>query len=94
MAYEWHPLKAATNLQKHGISFEEAATALEDPLAVVTPDFAHSIREQRFLCFGLSDQNRLLTVAFTERGEITRIITAREATSKERKDYEKGDSIT
>ncbi len=92
MAYEWHPLKAAANLKKHGISFEEAVTALEDPLAVVTPDFAHSIEEQRFICFGLSDQNRLLAVAFTEQDAIIRIITAREVTPKERKQYEEGDS--
>jgi len=91
MSYEWHPLKAARNLKDHGVSFEEAATVFDDPLAIITPDFAHSIEEQRFICFGSSDQSRFLAVAFTERGDIIHIITAREMTPKERRFYAEGD---
>lgn len=94
MSYEWHPLKAASNLKDHGVSFEEAATVFDDSLAITTPDFAHSTEEQRFICFGSSDQGRLLAVAFTERGDIIRIITAREMTPKERRFYAEGDSDT
>lgn len=93
MSYEWHPLKAAANLKDHRVSFEEAATVFDDPLAIVTPDFAHSMEEQRFICFGVSERDRLLTVAFTERGDITRIITAREMAPKERRRYEEGDPL-
>ncbi len=94
MKYKWHPLKAAANLKDHGVSFEEAATVFDDPLAIITPDFFHSIEEQRFICFGSSEQGRLLTVAFTERNDIIHIITAREMAPKERRFYEKGDSHT
>jgi uncharacterized protein len=94
MPFEWHPLKAKRNIEYHGITFEEASTVFDDPLAIITPDFAHSVEEQRFICFGNSEQGRLLTVAFTERGDIVRIITAREVTPKERRYDEQGDSTT
>ncbi|MGH9838043.1 MAG: BrnT family toxin [Blastocatellia bacterium] len=91
MKFDWHPLKAKRNIKDHGVSFEEASTVFDDPLSINTPDFAHSIEEQRFLCFGTSEQGVLLVVSFTERGETIRIITAREMEPKERKYYEQGD---
>jgi len=85
MIYEWHPLKAASNIKDHGVSFEEAQTVFDDPLGIIIPDFAHSVEEQRWICFGSSKQNRLLVVAFTERGDVIHIITAREMEPKERR---------
>lgn len=87
--FEWDPTKAATNLQKHGVSFDEAATVFADPLARIFDDDAHSINELRELIIGHSIKNRLLFVAFTERQEhVIRIITAREADQVERRRYE------
>jgi uncharacterized DUF497 family protein len=86
--FEWDPAKAAANLKKHGVSFEEAVTVFADPLSLNMPDPSHSVDEQRFLLLGLSGRGRLLVVAFGERGERTRIITARKATRRERHDYE------
>ena len=90
MRFEWDPKKAATNLLKHGVSFEEAATALRDDLAVTGRDPDHSIGEHRFVTFGISSAGRLLVVSHTERGDILRIISARPATKRERKIYEEG----
>jgi len=88
MRFQWHWRKAEDNIKWHGVSFEEAATVFGDPLAEIEPDFAHSINEDRFLAFGTSDQGRLLVVVFTERGDTIRIISAREMTPRERRDYE------
>jgi uncharacterized protein len=90
MAYrfEWDPVKAAANLQKHGIGFDEAATVFGDPLSVTIPDPLHSESEQRFLLLGVSARGRLLVVVHTERGETVRIISARAATRVERRKYE------
>ena len=89
MAYEWHTPKAISNLAKHGVSFAEAQTAFDDPLQYNEPDYAHSIGEARFLCIGVSEQCRLLTVSYTERpNNQTRIISARLATKAERQLYE------
>lgn len=90
MNFEWDPQKALANLQRHGVSFEEAATALRDPYSATARDPDHSIGEQRFVTFGFSALNRLLMVAHTERDERIRIISAREATRSERKIYEEG----
>lgn len=90
MKYEWDPAKAASNLRKHGVSFEEAATALEDDLSVTGRDPEHSFGESRFVTFGVSSAGRLLVVAHTERGEVLRIISARPATKHERRIYEEG----
>lgn len=94
MAYEfeWDPEKAAENLRKHGVAFDEAVTAFGDPLSVLLPDPDHSVGEERYLVMGTSTQNRLLVVAFVERPPRTRIISARLATSRERHDYEEGSS--
>lgn len=90
MGYEfaWDAAKAAANVRKHGVSFEEAVTAFGDPLSVLMPDPDHSVGEQRFLVLGLSDRGRLLVVAFAERPPRTRLISARLATNHERRRYE------
>lgn len=90
MLFEWHPAKAERNLEKHGVSFEEAATVFGDDFAEFQPDLRHSVKEARFLCFGTSAEGRLLVVAFTERGDDIRIISAREMEPKERRSYEQG----
>jgi uncharacterized DUF497 family protein len=88
MKFEWDPQKAALNLAKHGVSFEEATTAFRDPFSATAPDPDHSIGERRFVTFGLSSKGNLLVVAHTGRGETTRIISARRTTKQERKIYE------
>jgi uncharacterized DUF497 family protein len=85
---EWDPYKAKWNLAKHKISFEEAMTALLDPLAKTAPDPDHSVDERRFISFGLSARQRLLVISFTWRGDSVRIISARLATRREREVYE------
>jgi uncharacterized protein len=83
---EWDPAKAASNLKKHGISFEEAATALLDPNALAQPDISSS--EERWLLLGMSSEARLVTLIYTLRGEDRiRLISARKATRKEAKHY-------
>ena len=88
MKIEWDPKKAKSNLRKHGVSFEEAATALGDPMAATGTDPDHSISEERYVTFGLSQKGRLVVVSHTERGETIRIISARKATKGERELYE------
>jgi uncharacterized DUF497 family protein len=89
MEFEWNQSKAIANLKKHGVSFEEAKTVFDNPLAVVFDDEAHSIcEERREIIIGHSQRNRLLLIAFTERVRSIRIIGARLATRKEREDYE------
>lgn len=90
MEFEWDPEKAARNLVKHGVSFHEAATVFDDPLAITYSDPDHSEQEDRFLTFGSSVEGRLLVVSHTDRNDRTRIISARLATRKERKQYEEG----
>jgi len=86
--FEWDPEKAVANLRKHGVSFEEATTVFGDPMAMNMPDPDHSLTEERFILLGLSHRLRLLVVAYAERGTRTRLISAREATRKERRQYE------
>jgi uncharacterized protein len=86
--FEWRPAKAEYNLNWHGISFEEASTVFDDPLAEIVPDLSHSEEESRFICMGTSGQGSLLVVVFTERSDNIRLISAREATPKERRHYE------
>jgi uncharacterized protein len=90
MEFEWDPEKAVQNLAKHGVSFAEAGTVFGDPLAITYSDPDHSDDEDRFLTFGHSSAGHLLVVSHTERGNKTRIISARRATRKERKLYEEG----
>jgi uncharacterized protein len=88
---EWDPAKAAANLFKHGVSFEEAASVFGDRLATTVPDPDHSLTEERFLTTGLSLAGRVLIVWHTERDDATRLIGAREATRSERRTYETGE---
>ena len=90
MAWEWDDEKAASNLEKHGVSFEEAATVFDDPLYVDFYDPDHSAEEHRYLIVGMSLKGRLLIVSYTERPESGRLISAREVTAAERKVYEEG----
>ena len=88
LIFEWEQKKAISNLNKHGISFAEAATAFGDPLSLTIPDPDHSLEEDRFLLIGESQKERLLVVAHTERSDTIRIISARLATRGERKSHE------
>jgi len=88
MKFEWDPGKAQDNLLSHGVSFEEATTVFGDPLAGTIPDPDHSEGEARFLTIGWTTNGRLVVVSHTEEGDTIRIISAREATSHERKQYE------
>lgn len=87
-SFEWDPKKAASNLKDHGVSFEEASTVFGDILAMNMPDPDHSEGEQRFLVLGMSGASRLVVVSYAERPPRTRIISARLATSRERRRYE------
>ncbi len=86
--FEWDPGKAAANLRKHGLTFDEASTVFGDPLALLMSDPDHSEQEQRYLLLGVSNLNRLLVVAFAERPPRTRLVSARRATRRERRRYE------
>jgi len=88
LVFEWDRKKAASNISKHGVSFEEALTVFRDPLARIFDDEDHSIEEQREIIIGHSSQRRLLVVCFREHGESVRIFSARTATKSERRDYE------
>ncbi len=88
LTFEWNDDKAIRNRKKHGVSFEEAAAVFSDPLSLTIDDPMHSYGEERFVTIGESLRHRLLVVVHTERGERIRIISAREATSNEQKDYE------
>ena len=86
--FEWDASKAARNRAKHGITFSEAASAFDDPLAIVSPDPDHSEDETRSLLLGRSRRDRLLVVSHVDRGAAVRIISARPATPRERRTYE------
>lgn len=90
LAFEWDESKAAMNRRKHGVTFEEASTVFADPLSVTIYDPVHSDGEDRYIVLGESQRRRLLVVVFTDRGDRIRIISARVASRRERKDYEKG----
>jgi hypothetical protein len=91
LRFEWDEDKAATNLRKQGVTFDEAGTVFAAPLAVIFDDEEHSQDEIREIVIGHSVFQRLLLVSFTERGnDLIRIISARKATKRERKDYEEG----
>jgi len=90
MKFEWDPKKARSNLRKHKVSFEEAATAMRDPMSATGVDPDHSVSEERFVTFGVSEGGRLLVVAHTEKDDTIRIISAREASKGEKRIYEEG----
>jgi uncharacterized DUF497 family protein len=89
LRFEWDKNKAQANLKKHGVSFDEAVTVFDDPLARIFYDEDHSEDEAREIIVGQSKRNRLLMVCFIERVvDVVRIISARLATKQEREDYE------
>jgi uncharacterized protein len=90
MKFEADPSKAVANLQKHKVSFEEAASVFGDPMAFTFPDPEHSLGEERWLTFGQSGKLRILVVVYTYRRGKVRLISARPATRNERKIYEEG----
>jgi uncharacterized protein len=89
VGFEWDAEKAASNLRKHGVDFAEAALVFEDAFALTMRDL-HSEREERFVTIGNDPQGRLLVVVYTWLGERIRLISARNATSRERREYEVG----
>ncbi len=88
MQFEWDREKAKKNSRKHKVSFDEAMTVLYDPLSATFDDPDHSDDEQRLITVGYSSHGRLLVVSHTERGKAIRIISARFATTQERKRHE------
>jgi len=88
LLFEWDPNKAKENLEIHGVSFDEAGTAFRDTLSLAIYDPLHSEAEDRFVLLGNSYKDRLLVVVHTVRGDNIRLISARKASKKERKQYE------
>ena len=89
LVFEWNREKEKVNYQKHGITFNEAKTVFYDPLARIFDDLIHSVGESREIIIGHSIAKKLLLVVFVERKQnVIRIISARQATKKEKKDYE------
>ncbi len=88
LTFEWDKRKAASNLKKHGVSFEEAASVFGDPLSLTIADPDPSDDELRSIIVGQSYRGRTLVVAHTERGNNIRLISARLATGRERETYE------
>lgn len=86
--FEWDDAKAAINVKKHGVSFEEARTVFEDAFAITVLDVDHTDSEERFATIGMSLVSRVLLVIHAERGDRIRMISARKATLSERKEYE------
>ena len=88
--FEWQEEKARANLLKHNVSFDEAQSAFNDPFYVIFYDPDHSDEEERYIIIGRSQQDRLLMVSYTERGQKFRLISARIATRREKETYEEG----
>ena len=88
MNFEWDAEKAAANLEKHEVSFHDAASVFADPLSTTFPDPDHSEGERRFITIGASQSGALLVIAHTEQDDTIRLISARRVTGHERKFYE------
>lgn len=88
MRFEWDPEKEKANVAKHGVPFAEACTVFADPLSSTAADPDHSVREDRYLTFGVSAEGRPLVVSHTERGATIRLISTRLMTRAERQAYE------
>ncbi|MFZ1060538.1 MAG: BrnT family toxin [Candidatus Rokuibacteriota bacterium] len=88
MEFEWDPRKAAANLRKHGIDFADAGTVLYDEFAITVPE--DRANEERFVTMGMDALGRVLVVVYTWRGDRARLISARQATKRERREYEEG----
>lgn len=89
LRFEWDEAKAEGNLQKHGVGFEEAVTVFHDVESLTVYDAAHSGEEDRFIDIGRSLEGRVLVVVYAERGDRIRVISCRQATARERRDYER-----
>jgi len=87
LQFEWNIAKAKKNLEKHGVSFEEAKTIFEDPQFITFLDEEHSEDEERHITIGISNKMRLLMAAHTERRNLIRLISARKATKNEENFY-------
>jgi uncharacterized DUF497 family protein len=87
LRFEWDPVKAVRNERKHGVTFEEAETVFDHLHTLYEPDPEHSVGEERFRATGESKVRRLIVVTYTESGNVTRLISAREATRRERRRY-------
>jgi len=87
LQFEWDETKATKNIEKHRVSFDEAATVFDDPMFITFVDEEHSVDEERYITIGLSKQGRLLMVAHTDREGRIRIISARKATKIEEHFY-------
>ena len=88
LEFEWDPRKAEANLKRHEVSFDDATTVFQDPLSITISDPDHSETEDRFIDIGTAHLGELLVVSYAERRDKIRIISARRATSAERKNYE------
>ena len=91
MRFKWDPVKAKLNSRKHGVCFSDACLVFQDPLVLSLPDLVHSIEEERWVSLGAAGPARLLVVVHTYRmregEEVVRIISARSATTTERRHY-------
>ncbi len=94
LEFEWHDAKAEANLQAHGVSFDLAKTVFKDPFAVERLDDREDYGEQRFVIIGMAEGDVVLFVAYTEREEHIRIISARRATQHEQDDYFRQNSLS
>ena len=90
MKFEWDPRKAAANLRKHSVTFDEAMTVFSNWESMTIPDPDHSRTEVRYVTMGTAFTSKLLVVVHTDRGDNIRIISARRSSRRERKGYEKG----
>lgn len=89
LTFEWDSRKARSNLAKHGVGFEEACTVFGDPLSLTISDPEHSRTEERHVTMGTALTGKLIVVVHTERGDNIRVISARRASRRERRSYEK-----
>ena len=92
LEFEWSPDKAIANRRKHGVPFEEAASVFRDEFGATFPDPDHSNDEERAITVGVSNLGRLVFVSHTDRNDLIRIISARELTRHERRQYEESRS--
>jgi uncharacterized protein len=91
LRFEWDEAKAAANLEKHGVNFDEAQTVFGDPHSITIFDAQHSDTEDRFIDIGIAATGRILVVVYTENEQSIRIISGRKVTPKERRHYERQD---
>jgi hypothetical protein len=91
LRFEWDREKAKQNLEKHGVSFEDASEVFSDALAANVEDTTHSVDENRCIIIGQTSKRRILLVVYSERGESLRIISARAAIKQEVRIYEEGE---